>query len=66
VEAQKQKMSDLARELWEGYLKEARGRPREALIRLKQAAVVLQVSHFYLPISYSFHCVARFRKSAKR
>uniref|UniRef100_A0A914XRQ8 E3 ubiquitin-protein ligase n=1 Tax=Plectus sambesii TaxID=2011161 RepID=A0A914XRQ8_9BILA len=42
VEAQKQKLADLARELWDGYLKEARGRPREALIRLKQAAAVLK------------------------
>lgn len=38
AEAQKQKVHDLAKDLWDNYLKQAKTKPRDALIELQNAA----------------------------
>ncbi|VDK47623.1 unnamed protein product [Anisakis simplex] len=42
AEAQKAKLQELAKELWDNYLKEARMRPRDALVQLQKASSSLQ------------------------
>lgn len=42
-EIQRRKVQELAWELWNNHLKEARAKPREALIELQKAAVCIQV-----------------------
>uniref|UniRef100_A0A914ZV22 E3 ubiquitin-protein ligase n=10 Tax=Parascaris univalens TaxID=6257 RepID=A0A914ZV22_PARUN len=42
AEAQKAKLQELAKELWENYMKEARSRPRDALVELQRASSSLQ------------------------
>lgn len=44
AEAQKAKLQELAKELWENYMKEARSRPRDALVELQKASSSLQVN----------------------
>lgn len=42
AEAQKAKLQELAKELWENYLKEARSKPRDALIELQRASALVK------------------------
>lgn len=42
-EIQRRKVQELAWELWNNHLKEARAKPREALIELQRAALCIQV-----------------------
>uniref|UniRef100_A0A0M3I707 E3 ubiquitin-protein ligase n=1 Tax=Ascaris lumbricoides TaxID=6252 RepID=A0A0M3I707_ASCLU len=46
AEAQKAKLQELAKELWENYMKEARSRPRDALVELQKASSSLQLNVF--------------------
>lgn len=42
IENQRQKIHELARELWEQYLKEAKTKPRDVLIELQKCAAFLE------------------------
>lgn len=44
IETQRQKIHDLARELWEQYLKEAKTKPRDVLIKLQQSASFINIA----------------------
>lgn len=42
LETQRQKVKDLARDLWQQYLKEAKAKPRDALVELQKDSSIIQ------------------------
>lgn len=48
TEARKAKLQEMAKNLWENYIKEAQAKPRDALIELQKAAASMQVYYLFL------------------
>lgn len=43
AETQKAKLQEIAKEIWDNYLKEAQSKPREALVDLQKASCIVKV-----------------------